>query len=442
MQLQTHEDLRPRTSSFRERGNSTTMDPIARAALEASVGLISPDLRFVLSERDVPEALQAKLSDAGYRTIGLFVAMVDSKTTLRATLISDFDLDPAAQGLAAPEIILRRVNCAKMVDAWDACSRRQDENDRLQATQRASRMPMTMAGSSHIILRQRYENDYGRTKDCSYPCHAMVERRLEELEQGEVVAEALTDAVSVEEAEIEITGAMLDKDGALRVQKVTKKVPLPVSSEELRNRVRMIGISYQLASYKHHSRKWLTQMTPAVWASHLDYVLGNEVYGLKVSVMDTTIEAPWTVVLAYEHSLRKAACRMMMWDNVTMSDALEAARKDTHTKEIYFTTPVTMAASLPKRHEKLKPWAPPPPPGQGKRARARAEAKAKGKGKGKPTTPKYPHTKTPDGRLICFRFQESHCVAGKKCRFVHVCARCFAAHPMSECKAADTGIQE
>ena len=44
------------------------MDPAARAALDASVALISPDLRFVLSERDVPEALQGKLSDAGYRT--------------------------------------------------------------------------------------------------------------------------------------------------------------------------------------------------------------------------------------------------------------------------------------------------------------------------------------------------------------------------------------
>ena len=418
------------------------MDPAVRAALDVSLALISPDLRFVLSERDVPEGLQGKLSDAGYRTIGLFVAMVDSKTTLRATLISDFDLDPAAMGLAGPDIILRRVNCAKMVDAWEACSKRQDESDRLQATQRASRLPMTMQGSSHIILRQRYENEYGRTKDCSYPCHAMVERRLEELEQGEVVAEALTDAVSVEEAEIEITGAMLDKDGALRVQKVTKKVPLPVSSEELRNRVRMIGISYQLASYKHHSRKWLTQMSPAVWASHLDFVLGNEVYGLKVNVMDTTIEAPWTVVLAYEHSIRKAACRMMMWDNVTMTDALEAARKDTHTKELHFTTPVTMAASLPRKgQEKPRHPDPPAPPGKGKRARERARAEAKGKGKGKgKSIQKYPHSKTPDGRLICFRFQDGQCTAGKKCRFVHVCARCFATHPMAECKAADTGV--
>ena len=143
------------------------MDPGVRAALDVSLALISPDLRFVLSERDVPEGLQGKLSDAGYRTIGLFVAMVDSKSTLRATLMADFDLDPAANGLSGPDIILRRVSCAKMVDAWDACSKRQDECDRLQATQRASRLPMTMQGSSHIILRQRYENKYGRTKDCS-----------------------------------------------------------------------------------------------------------------------------------------------------------------------------------------------------------------------------------------------------------------------------------
>jgi hypothetical protein len=301
---------------------------------------------------------------------------------------------------------------------------------------------MTISGSSHIILRQRYENEYGRIKDCSYPCHTMVERRLEELEQGEIVAEALSDVICVEEAIDEVAGAMLDKDGALRMVKTTKKVPLPASSEELRNRIKILGVSFQLAAYKHFSRKWLTQMKPSIWQDHLDYILGSEIYGLKVQVMNRVIEAPWLDVLHFEHQLRKSACRKMMFENYTMADSMEAVRRDSATKEMYFSTPVSMAASLPKQVQN------PPNPnkrkydkdgklieGKGKKGGGRGGKGGKD-GKGKGTKSQFPNTKTPDGRLICFRYQDGLCTAGKKCKFVHVCARCLATHPMSECGVA------
>ena len=412
-------------------------------AMAASLALMAPDLRFVLSEREVTPELQAELSDQGFRSIGLFVSMVDTKAELRAYLQQTITGDPAENGITRDVAITRRMNAARLIDAWDACSKRQDESDRVHATQRASRLPLTMAGSQHIILRQRLENEYGRVEDAYYPCKSMVERRLEELEQGEVVAEDLTDCVSVAEAVEDVIGAVLDRDGATRPHKVTKKVSSPTNSEELRSRIKLLGISFQLASFKHSSRMWLKGMTPQVWLDHLEYILGDQIYGLKVEVMNSTIEAPWLVVMHYEHAVRKFAVRAMMFDNLSLADSMIAARKDGPTKERHFSTPVSMAASVSKQATQKRV------PDEGEIPGRKNFKKLKGKGKGgkegkggkggkegkggKGTH--YPHTKTPDGRLICFRFQDGTCTS-KKCNYVHVCAKCLAQHSMAECTAA------
>ena len=43
-------------------------------AEQAELATLANDLRFVLSERDVPDELQLTIVRAGYRTLGLFQA--------------------------------------------------------------------------------------------------------------------------------------------------------------------------------------------------------------------------------------------------------------------------------------------------------------------------------------------------------------------------------
>ena len=50
-----------------------------------------------------------------------------------------------------------------------------------------------------ISLRQRCEQDFGRVLDRTFPCQSLIERRLEEVEEGEVRADPLSDVASVEE---------------------------------------------------------------------------------------------------------------------------------------------------------------------------------------------------------------------------------------------------
>lgn len=410
------------------------------AADAALLATMAPDLRFILSDRDVPLPIQVQLAAAGYKTIGLFCSFVDSKAELRNALKKDFGLDPDEAGISNDVAKSRRVSIAQLVDSWDTTTKRQEESDRVQAEQKASRLPMTMSRSIHINMRQRYEADFGRVHDKCWPCLNLIEKRFEEIEEGEVRADTLCDVVSADADVQDIVGAVMDKDGAIRIKKTARSVPLPKDSEELRVRLKILGVTFQLAAYKHSSRLWLSTTSPGVWREHADYILGDDIYGFSVVALNQRVEPPWQVVLSYEFHVRKQACRLIMFEGMDFAAAMAKARRCTETKEKHFSTPVALSAT---RGGKRPQWGgaawtndasegPEPKKGKGK-GKAKAASKSKGKGKGAGGK-KFPHTKTPDGRLICFNFQNGTCSAAE-CKFVHICARCLGPHAMSACTA-------
>jgi len=418
---------------------------------------MAPDLRFILSERDVPTLLQAEVGLAGYKTIGLFMCMVDSRTELRQMLSDSFHLNPAEMNITAAEAQQRRVNQARMVDAWDTASKRQQEHDRLQAEQRASRLPLTLTRARHIDLRSRYERDHGRLNDRCWPCQSLVERRFEEVDEGEVRADQLTEVVSQEELVEDPIGAVIDKDGAIRLRRAPRNIPLPTSSEELRARVKVLGVTFELAKYQHSSRLWLATSSPQVWQDHLDYVLGDRIGAFLVKLGDQTVRAPWSIVLSYELQVRKTSCRFIMFQGMDLAASMLAARQCLETKEQFFSTPTSLSVSMARQQPAKRLWTETPPPGlalndtnnyKKRQDKRRGKGKGKGKDTGKDTgkTPgkraaAFPNTKTPDGRNICFNFQSNNCqVAG--CRFVHVCAKCFASHAMVNCTASAGGANQ
>ena len=414
------------------------------AVEQGHLDLMAPDLRFIMAEREIEPRLQALLGAAGYKSLGLFTSMVDNRAQLRAVLATDFGLDAAEANLAPATALARRVDQARIVDAWDTARKRSDEADRMQAEQRASRLPLTLNRAAHINLRSRYERDFGRLNDRNWPCQALIERRFEEVDEGEVRADPLSEVVSAEELVEDPVGAVIDRDGAIRLRRAPRSVALPTGSEELRQRVKVLGITFQLAAYKHSSRLWLASTSPEVWQQHLDYILGDKVGGLMVRTNETTIRPPWSVILAYEFQVRKTACKMVMFDNKDFMTAMSDARHCLETKEQHFSTPTAMSLSLaraaPKRAWQDQPANDVRPPKGGKAGGKKGgqpkggQAADRGKGKGKQKN-KFTNVKTPDGRNICFKYQNNTCnMAG--CKFVHVCPECFGAHPLAGCPQA------
>lgn len=429
------------------------------AAEELELSTLAHDLRFIFSERDVPDELQLLVVRAGYRTLGLYQAMVDNRTELRASLKADFDLDAAAAGITAAEALYRRTNLARLVDAWTTCSRRQEEHDRVQATQTANRFPLTVPRATLISLRQRYEKDYGVVKDMYWPNHALVERRLEEVEEGEVKNDMLTEMVSIDEVVEDLTTAVVGVDGSYRTRRLPKSIPLPKTPEELRIRIRMLGVTFQLASYKHGSRLWLQGCSPKVWLDHAEFVLGDDVARMEHKVLDVIIQPPWSVVLGYEFQLRKLAIKKIMFEDMKLEDALMAARADTACKEKFFSTPTAMAAAVGGKYSakrandndiingmdlaarqaanRLKRAN----KGTGKSSSPSAKSKGKGKqakgGKAKKFI-KAIHSKSPDGRNLCHRFQVGLC-SNPSCGFVHMCSQCLGDHSAENCPTSPLG---
>ena len=412
-------------------------------ARRAAIDALTTDFRYILDAREVPQELQADLSDAGFRSTALFAVIADDRAGVRAARRTDYGLDPGAEGLDAPARVGRRTNAARLLDAWETCTRRIAEQRKVEAEQRADRMPLTMVRGDHIALRLRYEQDHGPLQDRFYPADGVVERRLEEVDEGECRAEALSEVVSKEEESETPFAAAVNRDGTIKVRKAVKTVSLPGTSERLRLRIRILGITYQLARYKHASRPWLATATKDLWYQHSDFLLGDEVAGMQIQSGDKTSSytPPFAIVLEFEHQLRKAMCRKIMYEGRDIQTALQECWRDPHLKERYFVTPTALSICIPSQ---MSPRAPPAatPSGQKRANSASAhpggsKGRKKGKGKGKGINlPANYHRNTPDGRRLCFKYNTANISCSGSCNYVHACQVCFGPHPAYKCNSA------
>ena len=153
------------------------------------------------------------------------------------------------------------------------------------------------------------------------------------------------------------------------------------------------------------------------------------------------------LVLTYDYQVRKLMVKLMN-DGVEMSRALEQAMGDTTVKERFFLTPAALDAAAqsardpgrksrsPRReHSREEGW-------YGGSNRSSKGWKKGGKGKSKGSNKGRLHTKTPDGRDICFAWNNKD----QRCRFncgrVHCCQICFGSHPAHSCKSGQKSAQQ
>ena len=88
---------------------------------------------------------------------------------------------------------------------------------------------------------------------------------------------------------------------------------------------------------KFRNKSWLHGLELSHWLKYIDFILGEKVNGLKVPVGGQSVPAkpPWTIVLTYEHRLRREALLVHAGEN-TLSDALALVVKNADLKESYF----------------------------------------------------------------------------------------------------------
>ena len=200
--------------------------------------------------------------------------------------------------------------------------------------------------------------------------------------------------------------------------KTKLKGKLPDDTESLRRVLKLEGITRLCIAAKFKHKHWLHGLTLADWTKYTDYILGDRVNNMKIQIegQNQSIHPPWSVILTYEHRLRKEAFKLVQSGEKTLAEALAEVVKNADLKESYFTTPIALGAhqNFGNKWRRLGD-------GKGKNDykgdwKGDRKGKKGKKGDGKQGGGKDHHgnplaSKTPDGREICYAFNSQRCRA-------------------------------
>ena len=420
----------------------------------AAVRSMSSDLQFILCENEVPSRVQHRLHELGFTNLSLFSVLGDDRASVRAFCKDQLPLDANTQNLVPAKKALCVLHTAQVVASWVVASQRVTEMERTAAETRSQRLPVAVPKVTIIHLRRRIETAHGRIPDNTYPCTALIERCMEELEEGSWSALPLSDVISCEKGmEEQCFTELTSSTGTIRVRKTPKSLPMPRSTEDFRNRMNTLAILLAICALKHSNRLWLKSSSLELWRKYTEHILGENVASNKATAQGQEFGCSWEILLNYEFQIRKLACKKVLYEDKDVATALEEAMADLQIKEKHFITPMALMAAAtgggktvePRSHPRPLPYPPKGGKGKGDKGSGKGKYDSQKGGQGKASTSQSSKERsnqkrkdgkslrTPDGRLICMGYQSNSCTYGDKCRFVHVCSKCFGEHMGSSC---------
>ena len=393
---------------------------------------VDSDLVYIWEDAGVSLEHQYNLGQE-YKTIRKFAALADTKVEARGAFTADLGVDPAA-GAA------QRSTLAGLVTAWQMAAETNEKDVQNRAEAKNMGVPRTLTFTDRNALYNAYERVYGRLDDKDSPSADYISQKMEEVEQGELLANNLDEVGSKEESLTIAIQSSVDSTGRLRVTRERKKSKLPTTSEELRSKLKLEGTTLIMLGSKFRNREWFRDLDPNDFTKYVDWLLGEKVYSLQIPKSQTEgtqpLHPPWTTLLRFEQQVRKEAYKQALRQNRSIKLTLQEAMQNAELKEVHFVSPVALAMNQRSSSTDTvaNPHLPgadllPPPKWQKK-----GKEKGKGKGKGGRFDKRYGflHSQTPDGRQICYAYQEGKCKG--QCGRVDICQLCMGNHPLKDCK--------
>ena len=362
-------------------------DEVQEAQREELRKTAATDLRFLLSRNDVSEDVQLELYRQKVTTVQKFSSFFRSEDDLVQVLQQSFNIDVAAGRE-------QRAQVAAVIVSWRESTTRVKRQAEVAAEMDTRDWTKPIPSSVYILLRNSLQAVHGTLEDKATPSKEYLEKKLQELEQGEFRAESLTEVVSRDEVRLTV----------------------------MQNTLLMLKLKYP-------ARQEIADVEKDIFERYKDYLLGDFCWGLtSTDVQGNTIQTPhWSLVISYEQAIRKRAYALMIAEESPFGKSLQAAWKDPVTKERHFITPLALYAK--RSYGNWGDWN---PKGKGKDS-YKGKDLFKGKYKSK-DRPKGSAT-TPEGEKICYRFNAGKC-SWPKCKFLHACSKCFKkGHNALNCKA-------
>ena len=251
---------------------------------------VAADLRFILGRNEVSEEIQLALYRQKITTVQKFSSFFRSEDDLVRVLADSFNTDAAA-GLA------QRAQVAAVMVSWRESATKVKRQAEVAAEMDTRDWAKPIPSSDYIILRNSYQSVYGVMEDKVTPSKEYLEKKLQELEQGELRAENLTEVVSRDEVDPDVMIPLLDSRGNFSIKKGSSTVALPTGPEQLRKRLSVMQNALLMLKLKYTGRDELADVEKEGFERYKDYLLGDFCWGLSSTDLHghTVQTPPWSL---------------------------------------------------------------------------------------------------------------------------------------------------
>ena len=302
---------------------------------------VESDLTFLWAESDVQLDLQYRMGQAGFTTLRKFVGLEDTKPLVRAALIADYALDPAAA--AGNRLIL-----ASTVSSWEIATQLLARETQIRAEAKATRMPRPLTTQEQVSMRRVVEQTFGAIPMNETPSAEYLSVKIEEVESNAPTASRLDEVTSLGHTESQTFSATVSPTGTLMVLHKRSKTTMPTDAESLRMRMRIEAHLWIFLATKFANRPWLIGISPQTFSRYTDHFLGEKCNAMMIpsgatSESDSSpLNPPWSVILNYEFACRRTSFLWVREKGMTLKDAMELVVTDAEIKEIHFTSPIAL----------------------------------------------------------------------------------------------------
>ncbi|CAE7403696.1 glyQS [Symbiodinium necroappetens] len=313
--------------------------------------------------------------------------------------------------------------------SWESCKSYVSKEADIKAEAKLLGVTRPIAHTDRTAMKAAFEKTHYRLEEHLEPSEAYLSAKVEEVEASEITASPLSDVTSRKTSRDSGIQTTVDQNGHVRVVKSKVKGQLPQNTEELRLALKAEGHMWTMLASKFRNISLFRGMGPGVWSDFADYLMGEKVYLMKIPNQygdNTGVRPPWHVLLQYEFQVRKESIKTSVRENRPLAEVLPEKSRDSEIREQHFISPITLQGVINEGRGNRLRWGQQqqqPPRWQPYQAWSRNTDKGdKGKGKlidmkgdykgGKTKTGKGKDkgkrvlTHTPDGRQICYAFNE------------------------------------
>ena len=293
-------------------GGTGLLEKLKPEEIAANIALINENLKKIFNDADMPELMQARLAMCSYTSIAKFQTFASSEDSAKET----------CKALGLMKVSLPTIAMiSAVILAWQTCKTRHESATKHDAEKKNLGLEPTLRPGEYITYKQQYEIAHGAKTADELPGASILEKLDKEIEDGEFKPFRLEEIVSKKEvddayeAKVEEQGipTTTSLTGVLIRQQVKVKVGRPTNPEEFRKRFEILNAGIELSKLKNPEHPLLKDSNEKVWDSHVRYMLGVTVMGLKKTNDEgAVVKTPsWNLVLNYNQKILNKVAVMM-----------------------------------------------------------------------------------------------------------------------------------